>query len=80
MDKQLINPPVTADEAEQVCAMSIGFCTVADWWGNEDEAIRFYGMVSLFNQLMHMLMVIEWARDKMDTKEPCNVSARIGNN
>lgn len=80
MDKQLKDPPVTADEAEQVCAMSVGFCTVADWWGNEDESLRFYGMVHLFNQILHILMLIEWTKLNADTKDSCNILSRIGNN
>jgi len=80
MDKHLIDPPVTADEAEQVCTMSIGFCTLAEWWGNEDESIRFYGMVSLFDPIRQYLVVIEAMLQAEARQQSCNVFARIGNN
>jgi len=80
MDKQLKDPPVTADEAEQVCAMGVGFCTQADWWGNEDESIRFYGMVDLFNRILQMLFIIEALRDSSETRNGGDILARIGKN
>ena len=80
MDKQLIDPPVTADEAEQVCSMSIGFCTVADWWGNEDESLRFFGMVHLFNEIYHTLVIIEGMRMLAERKGSLLTECRISNN
>ena len=80
MGTQLKDPPVTTVEALQVCSMAVGFCTVADWWGNEDELLRFYGMVHLFNEIYHTLFIIEALRDSSETRNGRNILARIGQN
>jgi len=80
MGTQLKDPPVTTVEALQVCSMAVGFCTVADWWGNEDEFIRFYGMVELFNRMLEMLFIIEALGDSSETRNGGDILARIGKN